>query len=79
MKVKVNILKYRIKAEMSKKELAEKCDISNTYLGEVEEEKYMPSHETVCKIAEALEICPHTIVDYCEGCPGYKHCIRGKK
>ncbi|HEY8390663.1 MAG TPA: helix-turn-helix transcriptional regulator [Clostridia bacterium] len=51
-----NIKKYRIAQKMTQKELAEKANISRSYLADVENGRYNPSIEVLRAIAQALNI-----------------------
>ncbi|MDD3223210.1 MAG: helix-turn-helix transcriptional regulator [Clostridium sp.] len=46
----------RIKLRLKQYELAQKANISNTYLSDIELERTNPSIKTLSKIAKALEI-----------------------
>ncbi|MBE7048227.1 MAG: helix-turn-helix transcriptional regulator [Ruminococcaceae bacterium] len=66
MKVGVNVLNYELlgrhirKQRKEKKytleQLAEKLDVSTTFIGQIERAKGIPSLETLVKIANVLEI-----------------------
>ena len=51
-----NIKKYRHLKEMRQSDLAELCDCSNTYIGQIENARGVPSLKTVVKICNALEV-----------------------
>lgn len=78
MRIKVKIQRYRIEANMSKRLLAQKCGISESYIGRIENEGHVPSHIIISKISAALKTCPHKIIDYCNDCPVYPDCIKWK-
>lgn len=50
------IAKLRDRAHMTQKELAEKVGVSNVFLSDVERGKKFPKVETLCLIAEALNV-----------------------
>jgi transcriptional regulator with XRE-family HTH domain len=56
MSIGENIKKYRIVKHMTQKELAEKANISRSYLADVENNRYNPSVEVLKSIAKALNI-----------------------
>lgn len=51
-----NIKKYRIAQKLTQKELAEKANISRSYLADVENGRYNPSIEVLNAIAHALNV-----------------------
>ena len=51
-----NIRKYRIRAGLRQEDLAEKCDCSNSHIGQVENARTIPSLEMVLNIANALDV-----------------------
>ena len=51
-----NIRKYRIRAGLRQEDLAEKCDCSNSHIGQVENARTIPSLEMVLNIANALYV-----------------------
>ena len=51
-----NIRKYRIRAGLRQEDLAEKCDCSNSHIGQVENACTIPSLEMVLNIANALDV-----------------------
>jgi transcriptional regulator with XRE-family HTH domain len=51
-----NIKFFRKKAKMTQVELAEKANISRSYLADVERNRYNPSFETLKAIASALNV-----------------------
>ena len=62
-----NVLKLlRIAKEMSTKELAEKMNVSSTYISEVESNNKNPSLEMLTKYSEALEVKKSTILYFDE-------------
>lgn len=56
MNVSINIKKYRKEKKMTQKALAEKANISRSYLGDLESGRYNPSLDTLRTIASALDI-----------------------
>jgi len=54
--LKENIKNIRSNEGLSQQELAEKCNISQTFLGEIEIGRKYPSLQTLEKIANALNI-----------------------
>lgn len=52
----INIRKYRKKMGLSQFELAEKSDVSPSYIGYIERAKKTPSLKTILKIADSLNI-----------------------
>ena len=56
-----NIKKYRKENKMSQMVLAERCETSTSYIGEIEIGKKFPSIEMVQKIADALDIPPYKL------------------
>ena len=62
-----NVLKLlRIAKEMSTKDLAEKMNVSSTYISEVESNNKNPSLEMLTKYSEALEVKKSTILYFDE-------------
>lgn len=62
-----NVLKLiRIAQEMSTKDLADKMDVSSTYISEVEANNKRPSLEMLSKYSEALGISRSTILYFDE-------------
>lgn len=53
-----NLKDYRKKEKLSQMQLAEKCDSSTSYIGEIEIGKKFPSINMIQKIATALRIKP---------------------
>jgi len=56
-----NLRKYRKLKGISQMELAELCNTSTSYIGQIEIENRFPSIEMVEKIAEALQVKPHLL------------------
>lgn len=73
-----NVLKLlRIAKEMSTKELAEKMNVSSTYISEVESNNKNPSLEMLTKYSEALDVKKSTILYFDE--VGEKNCYNYQK
>ncbi len=53
-----NMKRYRKDSKLSQMSLAERCDTSTSYIGEIEIGKKFPSVEMIQKIAAALEVQP---------------------
>ncbi len=53
-----NMKRYRKDSKLSQMRLAERCDTSTSYIGEIEIGKKFPSVEMIQKIATALEVQP---------------------
>ncbi len=51
-----NIRKHRKEKKYTLEQLAEKLDVSTTFIGQIERAKGIPSLETLVKIANVLEI-----------------------
>lgn len=56
-----NIKKYRKQKKISQMKLAELCDTSTSYIGEIEIGKKFPSIVMIEKIAAVLEIMPYKL------------------
>jgi transcriptional regulator with XRE-family HTH domain len=56
-----NLKIFRKKEGISQMKLAERCDTSTGYIGEIEIGKKFPSVEMVDKIAAALKVEPHNL------------------
>ncbi|TKH22865.1 helix-turn-helix transcriptional regulator [Bacillus wiedmannii] len=56
MSVPYNIKRYRKEKKMTQRELAEKANISRSYLGDIEGGRYNPSLDTLNTIAKALNV-----------------------
>ncbi len=50
------IRNIRLSRGMKQKDLAELCDLSDSYIGHIENARGIPSLETVVKVANALEV-----------------------
>lgn len=51
-----NIRKYRRMADLTQEQLAEKCDCSASYIGQVENARSKPSIEALVNIANVLNV-----------------------
>ena len=51
-----NIKKFRLMQGLRQEDLAEKCDCSNSHIGQIENGWGIPSLETIVKIANALSV-----------------------
>ncbi len=51
-----NIRKYRRAAELTQEALAEKCECSSSYIGQLENARSKPSLETLVTIANILDV-----------------------
>jgi transcriptional regulator with XRE-family HTH domain len=56
-----NLRKYRKERGFSQAALAEKCDTSTSYIGQIEIGNRFPSLELIEKLATALQIRPHLL------------------
>ena len=64
-----NLKKYRKAKKVSQMALAEKCETSPSYIGEIEIGKKFPSVEMIQKIADALDIAPYRLfMESCDLC-----------
>ena len=54
--LKENVRYYRFILKISQQELAERCNVSTTYIGEIELGRKYPSLRTLIKLAHVLEI-----------------------
>lgn len=58
-----NNLKYfRIKENLRQEDLAEKVDLTDKYISDLERAKFSPSLETIEKLAKALNISPDILI-----------------
>lgn len=62
MSVGENIKYYRKQKKMTQFELAERANISRSYLADVEGDRYNPSVDTLKAIADALQISTHLLL-----------------
>ncbi|WP_242863843.1 helix-turn-helix domain-containing protein [Clostridium tepidiprofundi] len=58
------IKEYRLKKNLTQKELALALDISQSYLSEIENGKYDIKLSLLCKIANALDVLPAELFIY---------------
>ncbi|MBU5485239.1 helix-turn-helix domain-containing protein [Clostridium sp. MSJ-11] len=63
MSIGKNIKKYRKEKIMTQKELAEKANISRSYLADVENSRYNPSLDVLNSIANSLEVKTSDLLD----------------
>lgn len=56
-----NLKKYRKENALSQMKLAEKCNTSTSYIGEIEIGRKFPSIEMIESICQALEIKPYQL------------------
>lgn len=56
-----NLKKYRHIKNISQMKIAELCETSASYIGEIEIGRKFPSVEMIERLAEALEISPHLL------------------
>lgn len=56
-----NLKKYRKEKHFSQMQLAEKCETSTSYIGEIEIGRKFPSIEMIENICSALEIKPYQL------------------
>lgn len=63
MSIGEKIKAARKKADMTQQELATKCNISRSYLGNIELNKYNPSVDTLRRIAESLDVQTSALLD----------------
>lgn len=61
---KENVKYYRKQLKLTQKELAELCELSTNYIGEIERSGRKTSLETVEKIAKGLNIDPSLLLIY---------------
>gem|GEM_PF-1507858 len=67
MKYILFIKEYRIIKKMTQYELAKKCRINQSYISQLESNHpraKSPTLRTMFRIAKALDICPHILVQY---------------
>ncbi len=51
-----NVRKYRLMQGMRQEDLAEKCDCSNSHIGQIENARGIPSLDMIVRIANALDV-----------------------
>ena len=69
-----NIYKFRVPNNLSQKELAEKSNVSATYISQIENFRPNKGITSVIKIAQALQV-PPCILFAEESCPKYLRCL----
>ena len=52
----MNLKYYRIKENLRQEDLAEKVDLTDKYISDLERAKFSPSLETIEKLAKALDV-----------------------
>ncbi len=57
----LNMKRARRKRELSQMKLAELCDVSTSFIGEIESERKFPSAHTLQKITNALGLRPYQL------------------
>ena len=65
----LNLKRIREQKKVSQKELAEKLNMSQGYISEIEKNIKSPTIRVLYEIAEALEVCPHILIPvtiYCD-------------
>lgn len=62
MSIGTNIKSYRKQKKMTQVELAERANLSRSYLADIEGDRYNPSVDTLKTIAEALQIGTHLLL-----------------
>lgn len=66
---KLNLKYVREQKKISQKELAERLNISQGYISEIEKNLKSPTVRVLYEIANALEVCPHSLLPvtiYCD-------------
>lgn len=61
-----NIRKYRLMHRMRQEDLAEKCNCSDSHIGQIENARGIPSLDMVVRIANALDVTVDQLL-----CPSY--------
>jgi transcriptional regulator with XRE-family HTH domain len=69
---KLKIKELRKSKNMSGAELARKIGISQSFLSDLENQKYDIKVSVLFKIGRILEVCPHKLVNGCIDCPNNK-------
>lgn len=59
----VSLRQFRLNVGLSQEELAEKADIDRSYLGAVERGEHNLALINIIKVAKALDICPHQLLE----------------
>ncbi|MGH4122661.1 MAG: helix-turn-helix domain-containing protein [Clostridium sp.] len=76
---KLKIKEIRKAKGISVTELANKIGVSQSYLSDLENQKYRIKLFRLLEIGKVLEVCPYKLVDVCINCPNndalfFKHC-----
>lgn len=58
-----NIKKYRKMSKLTQHELAEKTNLSRSYIADIENDRYNPSVDTLKSIAKALDVPVHYLIE----------------
>jgi transcriptional regulator with XRE-family HTH domain len=66
---KLKIKEIRKSKNMSGAELARRIGISQSFLSDLENQKYDIKVSILFKIGRILEVCPHKLVNVCINCP----------
>ncbi len=69
-----NIYKFRVLNNLSQKELAEKSNVSASYISQIENCRPNKGIASIVKIAQALKV-PPCILFAEESCPKYYQCL----
>jgi DNA-binding XRE family transcriptional regulator len=67
----LQIKKYRILQHMTQAELARKANIKQSYISQLEKDNVKvksPTLKVIFRIAKALGVCPHVLVNYITHC-----------
>lgn len=59
---------------MSQAALASKAGISKMSISKIENNKCLPSWKLITKLAQALNMCPYHLIDFCVDCSNIKSC-----
>ena len=67
---------YRRRKKMTQKVLAQKCNVKQNYISQLENFKKVPTLNLINKLAKKLDICPIIIFInfYCNGCKHKDNC-----
>jgi transcriptional regulator with XRE-family HTH domain len=70
MEYKLMIKEIRIMKGMTQEELARRANVHQTYISDLENNNNTksPTLKTIMKIAEALAVCPHYLIQYDVDC-----------
>lgn len=61
-----NLKYYRMISNLKQSELAEKINLTDKYISDLERARFSPSLFTICSIAEVLNIEPYLLLKYDE-------------